>query len=250
MSILLMVSGLALKCFSVLAAYVGGSTFPMPLSTQEEKRWLKELSEGSAEAKDVLIEHNLRLVAHIVKKFDNTGEDSDDLISIGTIGLIKAINTFDVTKKIRLATYAARCVENEILMHLRSTKRARYEVSLYDPVGVDKEGNAITLLEVLGTDPDIVAELVESQCEQERMVREVAKLSGRERTVLTLRFGLGGDERKTQREVAQELGISRSYVSRIEKKALEKVAQSLQGQDNSGLTRRKDVAGTCESAKK
>ena len=227
MSVLLMVSGLALKCFSVLAAYVGGNTFPMPLSAAEEEKWLKELSQGSTEAKDILIERNLRLVAHIVKKFDNTGEETDDLISIGTIGLIKAINTFDVTKKIRLATYAARCVENEILMHLRSTKRTRCEVSLNDPIGVDKEGNAITLLDVLGTDPDVVADLVENQCEQERMVREVAKLKGREKTVLELRFGLASNERKTQREVAEQLGISRSYVSRIEKKALEKVAKGL-----------------------
>lgn len=227
MSVLLMVSGLALKCFSVLAAYVGSNTFPMPLTAQEEQKWLGELAQGSSEAKDILIERNLRLVAHIVKKFDNTGEETDDLISIGTIGLIKAINTFDVTKKIRLATYAARCVENEILMHLRSTKRARYEVSLYDPIGVDKEGNAITLLDVLGTDPDVVADIVENQCEQERMVREVAKLKGREKTVLELRFGLCEEERKTQREVAKELGISRSYVSRIEKKALEKVARRL-----------------------
>ena len=226
-SVLLIVSGLALKCFSVLAAYVGSNTFPMPLSAKEEEKWLKELAEGSTEAKDILIERNLRLVAHIVKKFDNTGEETDDLISIGTIGLIKAINTFDVTKKIRLATYAARCVENEILMHLRSTKRTRYEVSLNDPIGVDKEGNAITLLDVLGTDPDVVADLVENQCEKERMVREVAKLRGREKTVLELRFGLSSEERKTQREVAEHLGISRSYVSRIEKKALEKVAKGL-----------------------
>lgn len=230
MSVLLMVSGLALKCFSVLAAYVGSNTFPAPLSAQEEEKWLSELAGGSAEAKNILIERNLRLVAHIVKKFDNTGEETDDLISIGTIGLIKAINTFDVTKKIRLATYAARCVENEILMHLRSTKRARCEVSLYDPIGVDKEGNAITLLDILGTDPDVVAEMVENQCEQERMVREVAKLKGREKTVLEMRFGLGEEERRTQREVAKKLGISRSYVSRIEKKALEKVAKQLMGE--------------------
>lgn len=236
MSVLLMVSGLALKCFSVLAAYVGSSTFPPPLTPLEEAKYLAELTQGSAEAKDVLIERNLRLVAHIVKKFDNTGEDSDDLISIGTIGLIKAINTFDVSKKIRLATYAARCVENEILMHLRSTKRARYEVSLYDPIGVDKEGNAITLLDVLGTDPDVVAEMVENQCEKERMVREVARLQGREKTVLEMRFGLTGDERKTQREVAECLGISRSYVSRIEKKALEKIAENLLSQERGELT--------------
>lgn len=237
MSLLLMVSGLALKCFSVLAAYVSSNTFPAPLDAKQEAHWLAELAQGSAEAKDVLIEHNLRLVAHIVKKFDNTGEDSDDLISIGTIGLIKAINTFDVSKKIRLATYAARCVENEILMHLRSTKRMRYEVSLYDPIGVDKEGNAITLLDVLGTDPDVVADMVENQCEQERMVREVAKLEGREKTVLRMRYGLAGEARKTQREVASRLGISRSYVSRIEKKALEKVAQNLMAEDGRGKER-------------
>lgn len=138
-----------LKSIALLVSYVSNNTFPLPLSEREEQLYLERLKEGDEAAKNVLIERNLRLVAHIVKKFDNTGEDMDDLISIGTIGLIKAINTFDVAKKIRLATYAARCIENEILMHLRSTRRIRGEVSLYDPIGVDKEGNEITLYSYL-----------------------------------------------------------------------------------------------------
>lgn len=144
-SFLLALATTIIKSISLLVAYVTNNTFPLPLSEKEEQIYLDKLKNGDENAKNILIERNLRLVAHIVKKFDNTGEDVDDLISIGTIGLIKAINTFDLAKKIRLATYAARCIENEILMHLRSTRRIRSEVSLYDPIGVDKEGNEITL---------------------------------------------------------------------------------------------------------
>jgi len=145
LSIFAGLSAMVLKGVSLLACYISNNTFPLPLSEKDEQVYLKRLKDGEETARNVLIERNLRLVAHIVKKFDNTGEDVDDLISIGTIGLIKAINTFDPAKKIRLATYAARCIENEILMHLRSTRRMRTEVSLYDPIGVDKEGNEITL---------------------------------------------------------------------------------------------------------
>ena len=145
MSILLALLGAMGKSVMLFVAYITQNTFPLPLSEKEEQVYLAKLADGDESAKSVLIERNLRLVAHIVKKFDNTGEDIDDLISIGTIGLIKAINTFDTNKKIRLATYAARCIENEILMHLRSTRRVRSEVSLYDPIGIDKEGNELTL---------------------------------------------------------------------------------------------------------
>jgi len=220
-----------IKGVALLVSYITNNTFPLPLSEKEEQQHLERLKNGEEKARNVLIERNLRLVAHIVKKFDNTGEDVDDLISIGTIGLIKAINTFDQSKKIRLATYAARCIENEILMHLRSTRRTRSEVSLYDPIGVDKEGNEITLIDVLGTAPDVVAEAVENQCEQERLTKEIHRLSGRERWVLEMRFGMPDGSRRTQRDIARMLGISRSYVSRIEKRAISKLGKSLAPKD-------------------
>jgi RNA polymerase sporulation-specific sigma factor len=219
------------KGLTLLVAYIANHTFPLPLTEKEEQHYLERLKEKDEEAKNVLIERNLRLVAHIVKKFDNTGEDVDDLISIGTIGLIKAINTFDQAKKIRLATYAARCIENEILMHLRSTRRTRAEVSLYDPIGVDKEGNEITLIDVLGTAPDIVAEAVENKCEQERLGSQINRLNNREKWVLEMRFGLPDGCRKTQRDIAKMLGISRSYVSRIEKRALNKLEKNFSEED-------------------
>ena len=145
LSFIAVVASSVLKGISLLVSYITNNTFPLPLTEKEEQHYLEQLKNGDEKARNILIERNLRLVAHIVKKFDNTGEDIDDLISIGTIGLIKAINTFDTSKKIRLATYAARCIENEVLMHLRSTRRIRTEVSLYDPIGIDKEGNEITL---------------------------------------------------------------------------------------------------------
>lgn len=216
-----------LRALSVLAGYVANnSTFPQPLS-EEEAHYLQRLQQGDEEARAVLIERNLRLVAHIVKKFDNTGEDTDDLISIGTVGLIKAIATFRPDKGTRLATYAARCIENEILMHLRSLKRTRGEVSLYDPIGVDREGNEITLIDVLGSDPDVVPDLVGRRLEEGRLREKLQKLGGKERQVLELRYGISGGPRKTQREIARMLGISRSYVSRIEKKAVTKLCREL-----------------------
>jgi RNA polymerase sporulation-specific sigma factor len=218
-----------IKGITLLISYIANNTFPLPLSEKEEHIYLQRLKDGDEVARNVLIERNLRLVAHIVKKFDNTGEDVDDLISIGTIGLIKAINTFDPAKKIRLATYAARCIENEILMHLRSTRRIRTEVSLYDPIGVDKEGNEITLIDVLGTAPDVVGEAVENLCEQERLNKEIHRLTSREKWVLEMRFGLPDGRRKTQRDIAKILGISRSYVSRIEKHAITKLGKTLAG---------------------
>lgn len=222
----------ALACWlfegaTFLVAYVSSqSVFPPPLSPEREAQLLEEAEKGSEEARNTLIERNLRLVAHIVKKFDNTGEDVDDLISIGTIGLIKGINTFDRSKNTRLATYAARCIENEILMHLRSTKKLRGEVMLHDPIGADKEGNEITLMDILASDHD-VAERVELNVEQEKMYTRLKRLTRRERRVLQLRYGLLGGIQRTQREISKALGISRSYVSRIEKRALDKLHREM-----------------------
>jgi len=165
----------------------------------------------------------LRLVAHIVKKFENTGEDSEDLISIGTIGLIKAIESYQVEKGTKLATYAARCIENEILMHLRSLKKTKKDVSLHDPIGTDKEGNEITLIDVLGTETDEVVDAVQLKLESNKIYQHIHILDDREKEVIIGRFGLDQDKEKTQREIARELGISRSYVSRIEKRALMKL---------------------------
>lgn len=211
-----------------LVSYISGNNaFPQPLSEEEEAEYLARLAAGDEAARNVLVERNLRLVAHIVKKFDNTGEDMDDLISIGTIGLIKAIRTFDSSKNTRLATYAARCIENEILMHLRSSKKARSELMLQDPIGSDKEGNEITLLDILGTDGDEVLDAVELSVEQEKLHRKMEGLTPRERRVIELRYGLVDGSRKTQREISKKLGISRSYVSRIEKRAISKLYQAM-----------------------
>lgn len=231
MSFLVVLATSVAKGVALLVAYLSNNTFPLPLSEKDEQLYLDRLKNGDEKARNVLIERNLRLVAHIVKKFDNTGEEIDDLISIGTIGLIKAINTFDQGKKTRLATYAARCIENEILMHFRSTRRTRTEVSLYDPIGVDKEGNEITLIDVLGTAPDVVAEAVENQCEQERLANQISQLNNREKWVLEMRFGMPDGGRKTQRDIAKMLGISRSYVSRIEKRAIGKLGKNLSAED-------------------
>ncbi|MGI6604299.1 MAG: RNA polymerase sporulation sigma factor SigK [bacterium] len=212
----------------LLLSYITNSNaFPLPLSEEEEDRYIRAMEGGDEIARNILVERNLRLVAHIVKKFDNTGEDVDDLISIGTIGLIKAINTYDRHQGTRLATYAARCIENEILMHLRFLKRSRLEVSLYDPIGVDKEGNEIVLLDILGTSPDVVADLIETRFEKQKLYEKICTLGRRERKVLELRYGLPHGGKKTQREIARLLGISRSYVSRIEKRALAKIYNEL-----------------------
>jgi len=218
---------LLLQTIALIAAYLSNNAFPHPLSEMDEAFYLEEFARGKEEARNVLIEHNLRLVAHITKKFENTGEDLDDLISIGTIGLIKGINTYDVNKGTKLATYSARCIENEILMHLRSRKKSRGEVSLHDPIGIDKEGNEICLEDVLGTDADVVAELVENLHERRRVLEKVKNLNKREKQVLEWRYGLFNGLRKTQREIAKKLGISRSYVSRIEKKAIQKLIKEL-----------------------
>lgn len=209
----------------LLIGYLGGNAFPQPLGPEEEARALLRLKADDPEAQKLLVEHNLRLVAHIVKKFENTGEDPEDLISIGAIGLIKAVRTFDPDKGVRLATYAARCIENEILMYLRATRKTRSDVSLFEPVGTDKEGNDISLVEVLGTDPDAVSEQVETEVARSRLGSLLRRLDPRERQVIELRFGLRTGNEHTQREVARALGISRSYVSRIEKRAVRKLAR-------------------------
>ncbi|NLI91837.1 MAG: RNA polymerase sporulation sigma factor SigK [Peptococcaceae bacterium] len=234
--------GLALsviKGVTLFVSYINNNAFPQPLNEQEESEYLKVLADFKDKSKESpnelivenarnkLIEHNLRLVAHLVKKYDGTGEDSDDLISIGTIGLIKGINTYNADKGTRLATYAARCIENEILMYLRSLKKSRGEVSMYDPIGTDKEGNTINLIDVLGTDPDAISDQVESEFEQRVVIDKLKCLSKRERMVIQLRFGLMNGPKKTQREIAKMLGISRSYVSRIEKKAVQKLTEEM-----------------------
>lgn len=212
----------------VLVGYVSnGNSFPTPLSEKEEKELFIKYKDGDSLAKGELITRNLRLVAHIIKKFSPQMRDADDLISIGTVGLIKAIESFDYKKGNRLATYAARCIENEILMSVRSSKKTKSEVYLQDPIGVDKEGNEICLIDVLGTDGDVVLEEVEYKISVKKLYEMIESvLEGKEKEIIKQRYGLSSDP-KTQREIAEKLGISRSYVSRIEKKALKKLAKEL-----------------------
>ncbi len=211
---------------------ITGDSFPRPLTREEEKKYLKEFKEnGDKNAKDMLIKHNLRLVAHIVKKYQGT-EDSDDLISTGTIGLIKAINSFDPEKGIQLATYTARCIENEILMLLRANKKYQTTVSLSDSVGMDKDGNELTLMDLLSDDGDSLFVSALKKAERAKLI-EIAKacLTDREFTVICLRYGLKGGAPLPQREVASFLKISRSYISRIENKAIEKIREEVQKRD-------------------
>ncbi len=199
-------------------------SFPQPLSADEEIIYLKRFEKGDEEARNILVERNLRLVAHIVKKYNNIGIDVDDLISIGTIGLIKGITTFDRNKGTRLATYSARCIENEILMTIRANKKMKNEVSIQDPIGIDKEGNEISLMDILGTDPDEVLNEVELKVQIKKLYSKMASvLKKRELMVIKLRYGICNGGGKTQREIANMLGISRSYVSRIEKRAIKKL---------------------------
>ena len=219
-----------LLCNSIfLTGYVtGNNTFPKPLEEDEEEHYLKLLKEGDKEAKSILIERNLRLVAHIVKKYNFPNKDIDELISIGTVGLIKAIDSFDVGKGTRLATYASRCIENEILMLFRNNKKQKNEVYLQDPIGVDKEGNEICLIDVLSSDKDSVLDKVESNLQIKQLYTKIGiSLSEREGAILKMRYGLIDGRCRTQREIAALLGISRSYVSGIEKKALKKLKKEL-----------------------
>lgn len=213
----------ALKEVLFLVSYVKNNAFPQPLSAADEKKYLRLMAQGDAAARNKLIEHNLRLVAHIVKKFENTGEEPEDLISIGTIGLIKAIESFSEGKGTKLATYAARCIENEILMHLRALKKTKKDVSLHDPIGQDKEGNEISLIDVLKCEEEDIINTIQKAMELEKMNKYIDILDEREKEVIVGRYGLDLQKEKTQREIAKELGISRSYVSRIEKRALMKM---------------------------
>lgn len=212
---------------SRFVAFLHNSIFPPLLTADEEDKALRRLAQGDETARNMLIEHNLRLVAHICKKFESSGVDREDLISIGTIGLIKGISTFVPDKGARLATYASRCIENEVLMHLRSIRNQKTEMSLNDPVGVDKEGNELTLIDLLGSEEPAAQEQIELD-EERRILRDnLPVLDEKERMVLSLRYGLGNNERITQREVAQKMGISRSYISRIEKKAINKLKKAI-----------------------
>ena len=200
--------------------------FDKPLSSEEEKIYLKKCREGDLEARNKLIEKNMLLVAHIVKKYACADRDTEDLLSVGTIGLIKAVNTFDMNKSIRLATYAAKCIDNELLMLLRSDRRKSREISIYEPVGKDKEGNEINLIEIIGTSEDTVVEDYELRQDVKKLYSAVEKkLTDREREIIIMRYGLYGTQEITQREIAQKMNISRSYVSRIEKRALEKMKE-------------------------
>lgn len=204
------------------------SLFPEPLSAEDEKKYLEEMLSGSESARNILIEHNLRLVAHIAKKYNNTNIDSDDLISIGTIGLIKGINSFNTEKNIKLATYTARCIENEILMFLRSNKKRNSEVFLNEPVGKDKDDNVVTLQEILEVNEKNVEDEVDLKLKVKNLYQKIKTvLKNREKTIIELRFGLSGDKPKTQKEIAEMLDISRSYVSRIETKAIGKLAKEI-----------------------
>lgn len=199
-------------------------SFPQPLTAEEEKYYMQKYTEGDLEAKHILIERNLRLVAHIVKKYQPPPEEMEDLLSIGTIGLMKAVVTFDPDKSARLASYAARCIENEVLMYLRGKKKSSKEVSLYEPIGTDREGNEIQLFDVIEMNEEDVYRRLERKEDVIRLYQQVESvLSQRERMVLKLRYGLYNEEEYTQREIAAMLGISRSYVSRIEKSAIEKL---------------------------
>ena len=209
--------------------YIGGSdTLPPPLTREEEQRVLQDIRAGKPGARDPLITHNLRLVVYIAKKFESPGANVEDLISIGTIGLIKAVNTFSVERNIKLATYASRCIENEILMYLRKSAQLKNEVSLDDPLNVDWDGNELSLSDLLGSDPDVVNRGVEQEAEKQVLLEAVARLQPRERQIMELRFGLHNGREHTQKEVADTLGISQSYISRLEKRIIERLRKDLE----------------------
>lgn len=225
-----MLSGLLAKLKSLLGEldlsenilyYIGmNEALPSPLEQEEENSLVERMNTGDESVKGELIEHNLRLVVYIARRFDNSGVDLDDLISVGTIGLIKAVNSFNSDKNIKLATYASRCIENEILMHLRKTVRLKSEVSFDEPLNTDWEGNELLLSDIMGTDSDVVYKKIESGVENELLKEALLKLNSREREIMCLRYGLDGENEKTQKEVADMLGISQSYISRLEKKII------------------------------
>ena len=208
--------------------YIGGSdTLPPPLSRDEEAELIRRLDEGDEGVKSQLIERNLRLVVYIARRFENTGVGIEDLISIGTIGLIKAINTYQPAKNIKLATYASRCIENEILMHLRKTTNLKSEVSFDEPLNTDWDGNELLLSDILGTDSDLVMKPIEEDVDRKLLSDGLERLEERERHIITLRFGLDGKPERTQREVADSLGISRSYISRLEKRIIARLKREI-----------------------
>ena len=212
-------------CFS---AYIRNSgSFPEPLDEEEERKYLEASKQGDAEARDILIRHNLRLVAHIVKKYSGAGE-ADDLISVGSIGLIKGIRTFEYGKGSQLATYAARCIENEILMYLRKNSAQRTEVSFDEPLNTDWDGKELLLSDVLGTDGDVVMGPIEADVDRKLLAEAVSRLSPREKDIISLRFGLGGRKELTQKEVADRMGISQSYISRLEKRIISRLRREMQ----------------------
>lgn len=218
-------------CFFFLHV-CGNGSFPKPLSAKEEKEYLIKASNGDIEARNKLVEHNLRLVAHIIKKYYTSQNDQDDLVSIGTIGLIKAINTFDINKNIKLSSYASRCIENEILMHFRSVKRTAQDISLNEAIDTDKDGNPLSLIDILSTDDNIL-DSINTKLNIKKIYEYInSELDSREKKVIVLRYGLNGDEPITQREVAKILGVSRSYISRIETKALKSLRKKYERSSN------------------
>lgn len=217
------------KWFPGRVDYIGGADIlPAPLSREEEEKLVQELRQDDGAIRATLIEHNLRLVAFIARKFENTNVGIEDLISIGTIGLIKAVNTFDPTKKIKLATYASRCIENEILMYLRKNSSNRANISIDEPLNVDWDGNELLLSDILGTDPDITQREIEDEVDRQLLHIAMDRLSGREKNIMELRFGINsGGEEKTQKQVADMLGISQSYISRLEKRIMSKLKRDI-----------------------
>ena len=219
---------LKLKLFEVEVDYINGpESLPPPLSPQVEQEYLIKHESGDKDAREELIVHNLRLVVYIAKKFENTGIPIEDLISIGTLGLIKAVNTFRIAKNIKLATYASRCIENEILMYLRKTNTLKAEVSYFEPLNVDWDGNELLLSDVLGNEPDEIYRDLEEDDERSRLYKTISSLGERERLIMTMRFGIGGGKEYTQKEVADSLGISQSYISRLEKRIIEKIKREI-----------------------
>lgn len=216
------------RLFEIEVDYINGpDTLPPPLTPEKETEYLKKLEQGDNDAREELIVHNLRLVVYIAKKFENTGIQIEDLISIGTLGLIKAVNTFRISKNIKLATYASRCIENEILMYLRKTTTIKTEVSYYEPLNVDWDGNELLLSDVLGSEPDEIYRDIEADDERSRLYKAINSLDERERTIMTMRFGIGGGREYTQKEVADALGISQSYISGLEKRIIEKIKKEI-----------------------
>lgn len=217
-----------LKFFKGELHYVGGSeALPPPLKKDEEEELVDKLIHGDETIRDILIERNLRLVVYIARKFENTGVGVEDLISVGTIGLIKAVNTFNPEKKIKLATYASRCIENEILMYLRRNSKVKAEISFYEPLNIDWDGNELLLSDILGTENDIVYNLIEDEIDKELLFLALKHLNDREKEIVRLRFGLNGTREKTQKEVADMLGISQSYISRLEKKIINRLKKEI-----------------------